>query len=83
MYMNGRKYGLMVRVSRSVFNHLVCLVLFRTDTGVDFSFCYNEDYHSVSIRKETKVGHDQKSSLVLSLHLKACLLLLKFLKLKC
>lgn len=80
--MNGRKYGLMVRMSWSIFNHLVYLVLFRTDTGVDFSFCYNEDYHSVSVRKETKVGHDQKSCLGLSLHLKACLVLLKILKLK-
>lgn len=28
-----------------------------TDTGVDLSFGYNEDYHSVSVSKETKTGH--------------------------
>ena len=82
MYMNGRKYGLMVRVSQSFFYHLLRLVLFRTDTGVDFSFCHSEDYHNDSVRKETKVGHDQKPCLGTSLHLRVCLVLLKILKLK-
>lgn len=79
--MNGRKYGLMAWMSQS-FYYLLCLVLFRTDTGADFNFHHDQGYRTASVRKETKVGNGQRSCLGLGLRLRVFMVLLKILKSK-
>lgn len=64
------------------FYYLLCLVLFRTDTGADFNFHHDQGYRTAFVKKETQVGNGQRSCLGLGLHLRVFMVLLKILKSK-